>query len=304
MKRLVDFDRLTINTIDTASNTHTNRYLFGLKIEHANPVGVAIPLAGSTTEQVLLSGQTFLSHDMSNTSHPTYHETALSADLRSHIRVPLTSKGTIIGSIGAFSQQVGAFGPREQAILERLARQIAPAIENAQLYEETVQAEATLQESEGKIRQQAQELMGAKEALLQANEAKTQFLANMSHELRTPLNSIIGFSEILEDQAFGQINERQAGFIHNILTSGEHLLGLVNDVLDLTLVESGRLELTLSQFDLGETLGETLAIVRPLSDVKHLQLTQNIETGPCSNTADAGVGDGNLDGGHRLIRFV
>ncbi|MCM2265892.1 MAG: ATP-binding protein, partial [Desulfuromonadales bacterium] len=86
-------------------------------------------------------------------------------------------------------------------------------------------------------------------------------LANMSHELRTPLNSIIGFSEVLHDQMFGQINEKQQEYVNNILTSGRHLLSLINDILDLSKVESGKMELELSTFLLRAALDASMMML-------------------------------------------
>ena len=96
----------------------------------------------------------------------------------------------------------------------------------------------------------------------EANRAKSDFLANMSHELRTPLNSVIGFSEVLQDQMFGPLNEKQQGYVNNILTSGRHQLSLINDILDLSKVESGKMELELSNFSLRETLDASLMMLR------------------------------------------
>jgi CheY-like chemotaxis protein len=94
------------------------------------------------------------------------------------------------------------------------------------------------------------------------NLAKSDFLANMSHELRTPLNSVIGFSEVLQDQMFGPINEKQREYVNNILTSGRHLLSLINDILDLSKVESGKMDLELSAFSLRESLDASLVMLR------------------------------------------
>ena len=106
------------------------------------------------------------------------------------------------------------------------------------------------------------ELENAWSVAEKTNLAKSEFLANMSHELRTPLNSIIGFSEVLQDQLFGQINEKQHDYVLNILTSGRHLLSLINDILDLSKVESGKMELDLSTFSLRELLEASLMMLR------------------------------------------
>jgi PAS domain S-box-containing protein len=106
------------------------------------------------------------------------------------------------------------------------------------------------------------ELENAKSAAEKTNLAKSDFLANMSHELRTPLNSVIGFSEVLLDQMFGPINEKQQEYVNNILTSGTHLLSLINDILDLSKVESGKMELELSAFSLRESLDASMMMLR------------------------------------------
>jgi PAS domain S-box-containing protein len=135
-------------------------------------------------------------------------------------------------------------------------------------------------------RQAEDEIRRAKDAAEAASRAKSEFLANMSHELRTPLNAIIGFSEILEDQAFGELNPRQARYITNILTSGRHLLRLINDILDLAKIEAGRLTLELEQFDVTTALHDVANIVKTLANKKHIALTMETEADLPPITAD------------------
>jgi PAS domain S-box-containing protein len=106
------------------------------------------------------------------------------------------------------------------------------------------------------------ELESARAVAEKTSLTKSDFLANMSHELRTPLNSVIGFSEVLEDQIFGPINEKQQEYVNNILTSGKHLLSLINDILDLSKVESGKMGLELSHFPLKDCVDASLTMLR------------------------------------------
>ncbi len=121
-----------------------------------------------------------------------------------------------------------------------------------------------------------------------ANQAKSEFLANMSHELRTPLNAVIGFSEVLQDGTFGELNDRQQRYVGNILDSGRHLLALINDILDLSKVEAGKMELQLGDVDVSRTLFESLVFVQESAQRHriHLQTTLSDDVNASTVRAD------------------
>ena len=119
-------------------------------------------------------------------------------------------------------------------------------------------------------------LQAASDAAKAANRAKSEFLSSMSHELRTPLNAIIGFSEVLQDQHFGALNEKQSRQIHHILSSGRHLLSLINDILDLAKVESGKMALELSPVHIAELIKSSLVMIKEKALKHHLQLQEDL----------------------------
>jgi two-component system, NtrC family, sensor kinase len=160
---------------------------------------------------------------------------------RSVLAVPLLREGRLMGALTVWRKQAGSFSPEVVQLLQTFATQSALAIQNARLFREI----------EDKSRQ-----------IQAANRHKSEFLANMSHELRTPLNAIIGFSEVLQEKLFGELNEKQAEYTDDILTSGRHLLSLINEILDLSKVEAGRMELELAKFDLPLAIDNARTFVR------------------------------------------
>ena len=137
------------------------------------------------------------------------------------------------------------------------------ALLNQQLESSMTELDAQNQDLERlnlELQRQTEAAESARREALAATLAKSDFLANMSHELRTPLNSVIGFSEVLEDEMFGPLNDKQRDYVGNILVSGKHLLGLINDILDLSKVEAGKLELELSIVNLRTLLATSLTM--------------------------------------------
>ena len=168
--------------------------------------------------------------------------------------VPLISKDQTLGVLHLHSKSPRAFTGRELLLTERVGDQISSAIANSQLYEERKRAEESLREAIAKIRLQSRELIVTNTRLEKASQAKSDFLTTVSHELRTPLNATLGFARLLTEPSVGSLNERQSRFVNNILTSGSHLLKLINDLIDLSRIESETIKLELVEMDLAACL--------------------------------------------------
>ena len=175
---------------------------------------------------------------------------------RALLSVPLLREDQIIGSLSFNRKAPGEFPPEVVDVLKTFATQSALAIQNARLFREIADKSAQLEA---------------------ASRHKSEFLANMSHELRTPLNAIIGFSEILAEKMFGDINEKQTEYLQDILESGRHLLSLINDILDLSKIEAGRMELELSEFDLPTAIDNAVILVRERASRRGIQLGTTID---------------------------
>ncbi|WP_292470517.1 PAS domain S-box protein [Methanolobus sp.] len=129
-------------------------------------------------------------------------------------------------------------------------------------------------------------LLHAKLAAETANRAKSDFLANMSHELRTPLNSIFGFSQMLNDKIPGELNEKQSRYLSNVLNSSEHLIELINDILDLSKIEAGKMELEYKHFRITDLIDETVISMQPVAEKKYIDIKTDIQTGGIEMHAD------------------
>jgi signal transduction histidine kinase len=136
------------------------------------------------------------------------------------------------------------------------------------------------------VNNMSEELQRVHRELELASEHKSQFLTNMSHELRTPLNAIIGFSEVLKEQMFGELNERQLAYVNDVLEAGKHLLSLINDLLDLAKIEAGRMELELSQVAIPEILRGAVSMHSERASRGGIELVLNTEPDEITVTAD------------------
>lgn len=171
---------------------------------------------------------------------------------RSEIAVPMIVGNQLIGILDLQDDQVGRFTDEDVKIQRTLATQVAVAVENAKLYAAQVQTSAKLR---------------------QVDQLKSEFLASMSHELRTPLNSIIGFADVLLEGLDGDLNERMEQDVKLIRNSGEHLRNLIGDILDMSKIEAGRMELRYEMVNMRDLARDLLATAMPLAQEKKLELS-------------------------------
>jgi signal transduction histidine kinase/DNA-binding response OmpR family regulator len=147
-----------------------------------------------------------------------------------------------------------------------------------QMEAEIYQRATEVQEANRRLEATNVALIKAKEEAERGSNFKDQFLSTMSHELRTPLNAVLGFSDLLADERFGPLNERQKRYIAHIHTGGKHLLSLINDILDLSKIEAGRMELANENLAVDAIFSEVLSVMRPLGDRKSHTLTQRVQS--------------------------
>ena len=198
------------------------------------------------------------------TQDPRFKMLDQSRSPRSLIVQPLATPQRLVGAMTLSRQRVDPFTELDAAILKVITNQAAIAIDNGRLYE---QLEAHLEDLEA-----------ANAQIAEVSRLKSEFLANMSHELRTPLNAILGFSELLRDDLAGKITDKQRrDCLDNIYNSGRHLLSLINDVLDLTKIEAGRMDLVYEDFTVESALREVLNVVRALAMKKEIEIGSTVE---------------------------
>jgi len=224
------------------------------------------PLDRSTASGVAILDQRLTSYPDIDAGEMPQHslDGCRAIGLRSMVFAPMLFEGRSIGTLWVGRTSKGAFTEKQLAQVKTFADQAVIAIQNARL----------IREIEQKSRQ-----------LETANQHKSEFLANMSHELRTPLNAIIGFSEVLLERMFGELNERQDDYLKDIHSSGRHLLSLINDILDLSKVEAGRMELERSTFDVPSAVANAMTLIRERAQRHAIALA--LDADPAVGAVDA-----------------
>lgn len=251
-------------TVDSNSYNATLREGTGAAGEDLKRRQYSMPVGSkSVIGSVTGTGSTLV---INNTAlDPLFRPSSLLPETRSQAGIPLKIGARVIGALDIHSNEINTFHPEEIAVLETLADQISVAFENARSYD-------TAQK--------------AIESMKQLDIIKSQFLANMSHELRTPLNSIIGFSRVILKGIDGPITEQQQQDLSAIYNSGQHLLGLINNILDLAKIEAGKMELSFEELNVADAISSVVSTSTGLVRDKPIKLIQNIESGLPTARAD------------------
>jgi two-component system, NtrC family, sensor kinase len=229
-----------------------------IELQRAEPVRLGDGAVGQAVQTRTPVQVEDLLHTQQYSTRRLVRQTLIDLGFRSVLAVPLLVEDRILGALVVLRSETGGFAQATVDLLGTFGTQSALAIQNARLFREI--------ETKGR-------------ELEVANRHKDEFLASMSHELRTPLNAIIGFSEVMLERLFGELSDKQEEYLNDILSSGRHLLSLINDILDLAKIEAGRMELEATDFDLPQAIDNALVLVRERALRRGIALEQSIDPG-------------------------
>ncbi len=261
-------------------------------------VGKRLPLGEGVMGWVAENGQPLLVPDTSADSrYFGEFDNKSGFFARSILCVPLVIKGQTIGAIEGINKQDGTFDEEDLRLLSRLALPAATAIENARLFEQAQQeiierkrAEDALEEERAllarRVEERTADLRTVNVELARAARLKDEFLASISHELRTPLNAILGISEALQEEVYGPLNLKQNQSLQSVEESGRHLLELINDILDLSKVEAGKLDVEIVSIPLESVCQASLRLIKQNAHKKRLKIHSSYDSSVTTINAD------------------
>ncbi len=235
-------------------------------------IGQLLPMDHSLSGWVVVNDQPLFSENM-DADPRSFRPEGTPSSLRTAALVPLRSAGLVIGTISVHNRRDGRlYDDDALQLLQTLGDQVVVAIDRTNVLEES--------------RRNEDALARKNRELVRATQLKSQFLANMSHELRTPLNAINGFSDLLLTEAVGPVNDEQREFLEAVLRNGQHLLEMINSVLDLSKIEAGAMTLQLAPTDLREAVTAAVADTASLRTVRRQACTVEVDDGALVAVAD------------------
>jgi len=254
--------------------------------------GVRFPLAEGIEVEMLRQGKVVMDQDLltppsqpgpnqdagdpgQGAGRPPVVEAMRALGVRSYIAVPLIAQGELTGTLALGAESPGGFAPEYVDIAREIADQLAVALRQARLHE---QVGRYVTELERRVAERTADLSAANAELARAARLKDEFLASMSHELRTPLNAILGLSEALQEQVYGPLSARQFKSLRNIEASGRHLLTLINDILDVSKIGAGKLELEKTLVSVESVSRASLGLIKQPAHRKRLKISSSLDS--------------------------
>lgn len=283
-KHLVGFDCMSISLVKD------DQLYIAFAIGAAQTsTGMTFSLKDTRVYQIVAQGQPIVHNSLGASGRYIEEEELVAQGIQSMMIIPLKIKRQTFGAWSVGSQQVSAYSLDSLEIAQSMADQLAIAIDNAQLYEqaqqeivERKQAQQALEAERislaQRVEERTMELQAANAELARAARLKDEFLASMSHELRTPLNAVLGMAETLSEEIYGSLNEKQLKSVRTVEESGRHLLSLINDILDLSKIEAGKLTLESNPISIQSVCYASLQFVKQMAHNKQIKLTSDYDS--------------------------
>ena len=298
IRDLIQSDRVGIFKFDPGSNFDDGEFVAeSVAAEFPSVIAIRVKdhCFGENYAALYAKGRSYVVNDIYQNNARACHTDILAQfQVRANLVMPLLCGDDLWGLLCI--HQCAAPRNWQQSdidLTQQIANQLTIAIQQANLFDQVQQELAQKQQAEVKLTETNQQLAVSNQELVRATRLKDEFLANMSHELRTPLNAILGLSESFLEEVFGTVNDRQKKAISTVERSGQHLLSLINDILEVSKIEAGKLELDITTVSATTLTTSTLAFVKQLAHQKQIQLT----TAFAANL-------GNIDVDERRLRQV
>ncbi len=246
----------------------------GFEEGYLDQLTISVHEPGGPAGTALREGKHFVSNDIAADSRVLpWREYAVARGYRSAATFPIMLHGRLIGAFAVYSPDPGFVDEETVSMLDEVTADLSFALESTEQEGKRKQAEQDLRDLNADLEKRVKERTAEAE---RANRLKSEFLARMSHELRTPMNAIVGFSDLLAEESEGPLHDVYKDYVERIRRGGRHLLDLINDVLDLSKIEAGRLELHPEEFPAAEALDEVLSVIRPLAEAKRIRCESHV----------------------------